>query len=45
MIIILSPARKMRTDTDSFPVREPPFLGKTDALLAGQIAGTMLATA
>ena len=35
MIIILSPAKKMRTDTDSFAVRDlPQFLGKTEELRA-----------
>lgn len=33
MTIILSPAKKMNTDTDSFPVRDlPQFLGKTEEL-------------
>ena len=33
MTIILSPAKKMNTDTDSFPVRDlPRFLGKTEEL-------------
>ena len=41
MIIILSPAKKMRTDTDSFPVRGlPPFLDKTEALLSALRAMT-----
>ncbi len=34
MVIILSPAKKMRTDTDSFAVRAlPQFLDRTQALL------------
>ena len=34
MRILLSPAKKMRTDTDSFAVRDlPQFLGKTEELL------------
>ena len=35
MRIIISPAKKMKVDTDSFPVRDlPAFLAKTELILA-----------
>ena len=41
MRILLSPAKKMRTDTDSFAVRGlPQFLGKTEELLTALRAMT-----